>query len=231
MSNAEDGYLGDWLPHKETCRCIDCELERATTQIRTLRAQFAAAQAELSRVREWWSVAYDGEVQAGEKLFAAFNKMRNELCDAQAKLDEALCANELDRRSLHAVVSSLEAEITGRMWLIEGRGCYEWDDDKYQQEFGWAIHAIQEKLEPLRKIASDLTNSPTRESGVERVRRLEAAQERSSGALSWAKTSIPGRGDIIGFRLDEEGNIEYLCHNEALCNPYYLAKERRHEVR
>ena len=68
MSNAEDGYLGDWLPHKETCRCIDCELERATTQIRTLRAQFAAAQAELSRVREWWSVAYDGEVQAGEKL-------------------------------------------------------------------------------------------------------------------------------------------------------------------
>ena len=52
-----------------------------------------------------------------------------------------------------------------------------------------------------------------------------------AGACSWAKANITGRGDIIGFRLDENENIEYLCHNEALCNPYYLAKERRDEVR
>lgn len=88
--------------------------------------------------------------------------------------DEALAANELDRRSLHAVVRQIEEEITGRMWLIEGRGPYEWDDDKYRQEFGWAIHALQEKLEPLRKIAGDLKNCPTTEAGVNSVRALEA---------------------------------------------------------
>ncbi len=39
MSNAADGYLGDWLPHKDKCRCTDFELERANTQIRILKAQ------------------------------------------------------------------------------------------------------------------------------------------------------------------------------------------------
>ena len=28
MSNAADGYLGDWLPHKDNCRCDDCSLDR-----------------------------------------------------------------------------------------------------------------------------------------------------------------------------------------------------------
>jgi hypothetical protein len=86
---------------------------------------------------------------------------------------ELKCANELDRRSLWAVIRAIDEEITGRMWIIEGRGSYEWDDAQYQKEFGWAIHAIQEKLEPLRKMAHDLTNCPENEKGVNSVRKLE----------------------------------------------------------
>lgn len=41
MANAADGYLGDWLPHKQSCRCTDCSLERAEKRIAALEAENA----------------------------------------------------------------------------------------------------------------------------------------------------------------------------------------------
>jgi hypothetical protein len=87
--------------------------------------------------------------------------------ELESECDKALAANERDRTKLHQIVCQIDEEITGRMWLIEGRGPYEWDDDKYRQEFGWGIHALQEKLEPLRKIAGDLKDCPTTQAAVE----------------------------------------------------------------
>lgn len=51
MSNAADGYLGDWLPHKDNCRCTDCSLERAQQKIRTLTAERDALKAENERLK------------------------------------------------------------------------------------------------------------------------------------------------------------------------------------
>ncbi len=117
-------------------------------------------------------------------MLSEYQALQSQLAKAEAALaqktrecEEAKAANELDRRSLWAVVRAIDEEITGRMWLIEGRGNYEWDDDKYRQEFGWAVHALQEKLEPLRKIAHDLKNCPETEQGVNSVRKLEAQVE------------------------------------------------------
>ena len=31
------------------------------------------------------------------------------------------------------------------------------------------------------------------------------------------------RRDLIGRRTLADGTTEYLCHNEAMCNPYYTA--------
>ena len=98
--------------------------------------------------------------------------------------DKAFAANELDRRRLHKIVTAFEAEITGRMWLLEGRGSYEWDDDKYRQEFGWAVHAIQEKLELLRRISSSLKDCPADEKGVDKVRRLEGLEQENVQLLA-----------------------------------------------
>ncbi len=134
-----------------------------------LLADHEAAVAVLTQERDVLQTNMNG-------LIAINRSAAEEVRDVRAERDEALFANELDRRNLHSIVSGIEAEITGRMWMIEGRGSYEWNDDKYRQEFGWAVKALQEKLEPLRKIASDLKNSPTKESGVERVRRLEACE-------------------------------------------------------
>ncbi|MGA7885251.1 MAG: hypothetical protein WCA44_05865 [Acidobacteriaceae bacterium] len=115
------------------------------------------------------------------------------IAEQRARVAEA--ANELDRRSLWEVIRAIDAEITGRMWLIEGRGSYEWDDDRYRQEFGWAVNALQEKLEPLRKIAHDLNNCPSTEKGVDAVRKLEAsiadAEKRAADAEAQVKALSP----------------------------------------
>jgi hypothetical protein len=34
------------------------------------------------------------------------------------------------------------------------------------------------------------------------------------------------RGDIVGRRTLPDGRLEYLCHNEAMCEPYYLGVNR-----
>lgn len=41
--------------------------------------------------------------------------------------------------------------------------------------------------------------------------------------IAWNRATVPGRADIIGVRELENGQKEYLIHNEALCAPYYLA--------
>ncbi len=40
--------------------------------------QILALTAENERIREWWIDSYDQEVRAGETLFAAFKKLRDE---------------------------------------------------------------------------------------------------------------------------------------------------------
>lgn len=81
--------------------------------------------------------------------------------------DDARAANECDRTTLHRMVHEIDSEIKGRMWLIEGRGSYEWDDDRYRQEFGWAVQALEAKMESLRRIAGNLKNCPNTQAGVD----------------------------------------------------------------
>jgi hypothetical protein len=39
---------------------------------------------------------------------------------------------------------------------------------------------------------------------------------------SWGRVYISDYA-TVGQRQMDDGSIQYLCHNEALCNPYYLA--------
>ena len=41
----------------------------------------------------------------------------------------------------------------------------------------------------------------------------------------WNRIKVPSREDIIGVRILENGKLEFLMHNEALCTPYYLAHQ------
>jgi len=46
-----------------------------------------------------------------------------------------------DRSGLAAALNAIRTEIRQREWLLEGRGPYEWNDDRYRQEAGQAMRA------------------------------------------------------------------------------------------
>lgn len=117
--------------------------------------------------------------------------------EAVAALKRAI---ERDRSTVAVAVTAIKRTLAGKEWLREGRGNYEWNDDRWMKEFGDAIDDIRTALEPLRKVAADLTNSPTTQAEVQaarrtptaaadRVAKLEAVAE---AAEYWVKLEISG---------------------------------------
>jgi hypothetical protein len=47
-----------------------------------------------------------------------------------------------DRTGLAGAIDCMVKEASGRVWVAEGRGCYEWDDDRYKEEAGEALRAV-----------------------------------------------------------------------------------------
>ena len=80
---------------------------------------------------------------------------------ANKRADEAEAALERDRSIVAAHTTALFKAIEGRQGLLEGRGSYEWVDDRYRKEFGEALKEIEAPIERLRAIARDWTNCPT----------------------------------------------------------------------
>lgn len=76
------------------------------------------------------------------------------------RIAELEAAIEADRTRIIDAVNGLDCALNSRFWLTEGRGSYEWNDDRYREEFGDAARAVLKALEPLRKIGADLTNCP-----------------------------------------------------------------------
>jgi hypothetical protein len=67
---------------------------------------------------------------------------------------------EADRSTVAEQVTKIKRAIGSRLWLTEGRGSYEWDDDRYREEFATAIHDIMAELGPLARIAADWNGCP-----------------------------------------------------------------------
>lgn len=101
--------------------------------------------------------------------------------ERQAKeLSEQL---EFDRTAVAASMTAANKAIDGRHWLTEGRGPYEWNDDRWHSEFYAAAVEIKAALEPLTKIAANWTSCPVKADEVAAARidwkqRAEAAEQR-----------------------------------------------------
>jgi len=89
----------------------------------------------------------------GETLAECIQQLRDQR-------DGARYALEAERTAIIDGVNGIVKEIDSRAWIANSRGPYEWNDDRYRQEFVDAGAAIFGALEPLRKIGSDLSNCP-----------------------------------------------------------------------
>ena len=126
---------------------------------------------------------------------ALFKSARDEITALRARLaevvkerDAARADLERDRSTVIVAVNSIRDEIASRSWLLEGRGPYEWDDDRYRAEFSAALDAIKMPIEKLRAIGRDWSNCPTDPDAIQAARiDWKARAERAEAALATAR--------------------------------------------
>jgi len=69
MSNAADGYLGDWITHRPNCGCIECQLDRSEQRVRALTKQLAATRSDAHLQR-----SHEALVDAARLVVALFTE-------------------------------------------------------------------------------------------------------------------------------------------------------------
>jgi hypothetical protein len=52
---------------------------------------------------------------------------------------------------------------------------------------------------------------------------LATLKQKERPEQAWERPAPGTRKDIVGIRTRQDGSVEYLMHNEALCWPYYIA--------
>ena len=77
-------------------------------------------------------------------------------------LASAVAAIDRDRSGMAKALSSIQAEVRGRLWITEGRGPYAWDDERYKEEAGAALRTVL-------VLASDALLASGRLADVERI--------------------------------------------------------------
>ena len=81
---------------------------------------------------------------------------------------------ERDRSEVAQGVTAIKRVIASRVWVREGRGPAAYDDDLWMAEFSDAMDEVEVALQPLSRVASDLTDCPRNNAEVQRARREPA---------------------------------------------------------
>jgi hypothetical protein len=84
---------------------------------------------------------------------------------------------EHDRAQVAAGVTAIQKILKNYSWLMDGRGSYEWDDDRWHSEFRFAVENIEKELEPLVKIAGDWSNCSRDWKAVDAARELISREQ------------------------------------------------------
>lgn len=64
----------------------------------------------------------------------------------QNRIEELEKALIDDATGLWTVTNAIKKEITSREWILEGRGCYAWDDERYKDETRLAFEAVMDLI-------------------------------------------------------------------------------------
>jgi cell division protein FtsB len=95
-------------------------------------------------------------------LTAAVNieAQAKEIAELEADNERLRGVIERDRTKAAEIIGKARAVVMQRSWLVEGRGCYSYDDETYQSEFGDVFREMLEALEPLKILAADWSDCP-----------------------------------------------------------------------
>lgn len=127
-----------------------------------------------------WDHCYPGNLNI-EKTWEA---MIAEITRLRVDRDAARGALERDRSVVIDAANKFGDAYVRRCWLLDGRGSFEWDDDRYRDEFRGAYEEMAAPVEVLRKIGSDWTNCPTNHEEIAAARvDWQARAEKAEASL------------------------------------------------
>ena len=176
-------------------RIRENKAENARIHEQMLRQAAEADKARLSEARRLVD-GIDEERRGALDLCVERNK---EIARLSAKLAEARAANERDRTEVCMAVNSLSDAFARRDWLMRGgRGSYEWDDDRFRDEFRDAMAEFEPHIDRLRKIGADRANCPETQAEVRAAR----AALSGSGSGWRAMDTAPETGFFLAWSPD-----------------------------
>jgi hypothetical protein len=136
--------------------CGVCALEAEVAELRAANREWERTAAEaLQRIRE----------------------LEVNLASAESECKRMRNVIERDRSLVAAVMTSFRHHSSRWGWLIEGRGSYEYDDDRYRREFSSAMNAMESAIEPLRTLAGDWSDCPTTSAEIREARATQTTKE------------------------------------------------------
>lgn len=92
------------------------------------------------------------------------------LAERDKTIERLRAVNERDRTQVAIGINAVIEAIRKREWLRLGRGSYEWNDDRWMDEFGQAIDEIQAALNELREVSLDHSDCPVSREDVLKAR-------------------------------------------------------------
>ncbi len=105
----------------------------------------------------------------------AVKELQQNVGDTEAlkeRVTAAEAANELDRSRVPDALTTLNAAVRSRDWVLEGRGPYEWDDDDYRAEFSLWVEDVSNAMKPFAQIASDWHGCPKSPAEIRHARAI-----------------------------------------------------------
>ncbi len=129
---------------------------------------------------------------------------------------------ERDRSTVADGINGVLEAIRQHEWLRLGRGSYEYNDDRWKDEFGEAIDGVMTALGPLKKVAGDLSNCPTDPAEIEAARMSIDVHWRliDSAPTDGTPVLIKG-GEYISDTSGEDGDPEIIELETPIVVSYY----------
>ena len=107
-----------------------------------------------------------GDIDGHGLMQCSIHKQSLVFCahDANLKNAELRAALDRDKTGLAHALAEIVNEVKARRWVVQGRGDYAFDDDRYRQETGWALDAIEklanDALAASGKLAHEALTGP-----------------------------------------------------------------------
>jgi hypothetical protein len=141
------------------------------------------------------------------EVLAATRTMHRQLTAANARVAELEDALNRDRTGLASALGKIVDEVKGRGWIADGRGSYEWDDDRYRNEAGEGFAAVKkiavDALARSGTIANEVLMGRTpiaqklRDERDAATQRADAAEARLGQALAAKDDAYTERNRLV----------------------------------